>query len=43
MLTDRASQALVARRELANLFDQVRPGNTVFVWRFDRLAIPFAA
>lgn len=34
---DRASGALDERRELAKLFDQVRPGDTVVVWRLDRL------
>ena len=34
---DTASGALDERRELARLFDQVRPGDTVVVWRLDRL------
>jgi DNA invertase Pin-like site-specific DNA recombinase len=33
VFTDRASGALDERRELAKLFDQVRPGDTVVVWR----------
>ncbi len=37
MFIDRASGALDERRELAKLFDQVRPGDTVVVWRLDRL------
>lgn len=37
VFTDRASGALDERRELAKLFDQVRPGDTVVVWRLDRL------
>ncbi len=34
---DRASGSLDERIELAKLFDQVRPGDTVVVWRLDRL------
>ena len=34
---DRASGALDERIELAKLFDQARPGDTVVVWRLDRL------
>lgn len=37
VFTDRASGALDGRRELAKLFDQARPGDTVVVWRLDRL------
>lgn len=37
VFTDMASGALDERRELARLFDQVRPGDTVVVWRLDRL------
>jgi len=37
VFTDRASGVLDERRELARLFDQVRPGDTVVVWRLDRL------
>lgn len=37
VFTDQASGALDERRELAKLFDQVRPGDTVVVWRLDRL------
>lgn len=37
VFTDTASGALDERRELARLFDQVRPGDTVVVWRLDRL------
>lgn len=37
VFTDRASGALDERRELAKLFDQARPGDTVVVWRLDRL------
>ena len=34
---ERASGAADRRVELANLFDHVRPGDTVVVWRLDRL------
>lgn len=34
---ERASGAVDKRVELANLFDHVRPGDTVVVWRLDRL------
>jgi len=37
VFVERASGALDERRELAKLFDQVRPGDTVVVWRLDRL------
>lgn len=37
VFTDRASGALDERKELTKLFDQVRPGDTVVVWRLDRL------
>jgi DNA invertase Pin-like site-specific DNA recombinase len=37
VFTDRASGALDERKELARLFDQARPGDTVVVWRLDRL------
>ena len=37
IFTDRASGSLDERRELARLFDQARPGDTVVVWRLDRL------
>jgi DNA invertase Pin-like site-specific DNA recombinase len=37
VFTDRASGALDERREFAKLFDQARPGDTVVVWRLDRL------
>jgi len=37
VFTDKASGALDDRKELARLFDQVRPGDTVVVWRLDRL------
>lgn len=37
VFTDQASGALDTRPELAKLFDQVRPGDTVVVWRLDRL------
>jgi DNA invertase Pin-like site-specific DNA recombinase len=37
VFTDRASGSLDERVELAKLFDQVRPGDTVVVWRLDRL------
>lgn len=34
---DRASGALDGRAELAAVLDQVRPGDTLVVWRLDRL------
>jgi len=37
VFTDRASGALEERRELAKLLDQARLGDTVVVWRLDRL------
>jgi len=37
VFTDYASGAVDERVELAALFDQVRPGDTVVVWRLDRL------
>ena len=37
VFTDRASGALDERSELAKLIDQARPGDTVVVWRLDRL------
>ncbi len=37
VFTDRASGTLDERPELAKLFDQARPGDTVVVWRLDRL------
>ncbi|MGC8488939.1 MAG: recombinase family protein [Clostridia bacterium] len=37
VFTDRASGALDERPELAKLIDQARPGDTVVVWRLDRL------
>lgn len=37
VFTEKASGALDERKELAKLFDQVRPGDTVVVWRLDRL------
>jgi DNA invertase Pin-like site-specific DNA recombinase len=37
VFTDRASGALDERPELAKLVDQARPGDTVVVWRLDRL------
>ena len=37
VFTDRASGALDERPELARLVDQARPGDTVVVWRLDRL------
>lgn len=42
VFTDWASGSLAERIELAKLFDQVRPGDTVVVWRLDRLAAPCA-
>ncbi len=37
VFVDRASGATDRRVELAKLFDHVRPGDTVVVWRLDRL------
>lgn len=37
VFTDHASGAADERVQLAALFDQVRPGDTVVVWRLDRL------
>ncbi len=37
VLADRASGSLDERIEPARLLDQVRPGDTVVVWRLDRL------
>lgn len=37
VFSDRASGALDERHELAKLFDQLRPGDTLVVWRLDRL------
>jgi len=37
VFTEHASGAADDRVELANLFDHVRPGDTVVVWRLDRL------
>ena len=37
VFTDHASGALDERVELSKLFDQARPGDTVVVWRLDRL------
>jgi DNA invertase Pin-like site-specific DNA recombinase len=37
VFTDRASGALDERQQLAKLFDQLRPGDTLVVWRLDRL------
>ncbi len=37
VFTDHASGALDERVELSRLFDQARPGDTVVVWRLDRL------
>ena len=34
---DQASGALDERRELANVLDHLRPGDTLVVWRLDRL------
>jgi len=34
---DKASGALAARRELARALDQLRPGDTLVVWKLDRL------
>ena len=37
IFTDTASGALESRPELDNLLDQIRPGDTLVVWRLDRL------
>ncbi len=37
VFTDKASGALDSRPQLDRLLDQVRPGDTVVVWRLDRL------
>lgn len=37
VFSDRASGALDERRQLAKLFEQLRPGDTLVVWRLDRL------
>lgn len=37
IFTDTASGALQSRPELDKLFDQLRPGDTLVVWRLDRL------
>ena len=37
MFTDRASGTLDNRKELAKVLDQRRPGDTLVVWRLDRL------
>lgn len=37
LFTDQASGALDERAELERLFDHARPGDTVVVWRLDRL------
>ena len=37
IFTDTASGALQTRPELAKLLDQLRPGDTLVVWRLDRL------
>lgn len=37
IFTDKASGALDARPELDRLIDQLRPGDTVVVWKLDRL------
>ena len=37
IFTDTASGALESRPELDKLLDQVRPGDTLVVWRLDRL------
>jgi DNA invertase Pin-like site-specific DNA recombinase len=37
VFTDKASGALDNRRELAKVLDQLRPGDTLVVWRLDRL------
>lgn len=37
MFTDKASGTLDNRKELAKVLDQLRPGDTLVVWRLDRL------
>ena len=37
IFTEKASGALDDRPELAKLLDHLRPGDTVVVWRLDRL------
>src|SRR5690625_5866209 len=37
IFTDTASGALQSRPELTKLLDQLRPGDTLIVWRLDRL------
>src|SRR3984885_2977164 len=37
VFTDKASEALDKRPQLDRLLDQLRPGDTVAVWRLDRL------
>lgn len=37
IFTDTASGALEPRPELDKLLDQIRPGDTLVVWRLDRL------
>lgn len=37
IFTDRASGSLESRPELDKLLDQIRPGDTLVVWRLDRL------
>lgn len=37
VFTDTASGALASRPELGKLLDQLRPGDTLVVWRLDRL------
>ena len=37
VFTDKASGTLDARKELTKVLDQIRPGDTLVVWRLDRL------
>lgn len=37
IFTDTASRSLESRPELDKLLDQLRPGDTLVVWRLDRL------
>jgi DNA invertase Pin-like site-specific DNA recombinase len=37
VFTDKASGTLDARKELTKVLDQLRPGDTLVVWRLDRL------
>ncbi len=37
VFTDKASGTLDNRKELAKVLDQLRPGDTLVVWRLDRL------